>query len=100
MPDKLDKTIIATSTASGVAVASSVALTGMGFTSSGIAAASTAAGMQAGIGNVIAGSLFATVQSLGATGVIATVGTTGVIGLGIGLGYGGYKLWRHYHPKL
>ena len=100
MPDKLDKTFIATSAVSGVATVSSVALTGMGFTSSGIAAASTAAGMQAGIGNVVAGSLFATVQSLGATGFIATVGTTGVIGLGVGAAYLAFKFWSQSKPKL
>lgn len=95
MPDNLDKAVIATSAVSGVATVSSVALTGIGFTSSGIAAASTAAGIQAGIGNVAATSLFATVQSLGAAGVISTIGIVGGIGLGAGAIYGGIKLWQH-----
>lgn len=99
MPDKLDKAIIATSAVSGVATVSSVALTGIGFTTSGIVAGSAAAGMQAAIGNVATASLFATVQSLGATGVIATVGVTGGIGLGVGAVYGGFKLWKYYKDK-
>ncbi|KAH6604623.1 hypothetical protein Trco_006330 [Trichoderma cornu-damae] len=40
----------------------------MGFTSGGIAASSIAAGLHSGIGNVVAGSGFATVQSAGAGG--------------------------------
>ena len=44
----------------------------MGFTGSGIAAGSTAAGIQAGVGNVAAGSCFACCQSAGASGTIAT----------------------------
>lgn len=43
------------------------ALSSIGFTTGGVAAGSVAAGIQAGIGNVAAGSLFATAQSLGAT---------------------------------
>lgn len=70
--------------AGGAAAATSAAVTGLGFTSSGIAAGSAAAGVQAVVGNVAAGSLFATVQSLGATGVIATLGIAGGVGLGIG----------------
>ena len=46
-----------------------------------------AAGVQAGIGNVAAGSLFATLQSIGATGAIIgampiVVGVGAVLGLG------------------
>jgi hypothetical protein len=40
----------------------------LGFTGGGIASGSIAAAMQAGMGNVAAGSCFATMQSLGATG--------------------------------
>ena len=69
-------------------------MTAAGFTSSGIAAGSIAAGIQAGIGNVVAGSAFATLQSLGATSVIAGLGIAGgavsVVGI---LGYGLYKLF-------
>lgn len=42
-----------------------------GFTKAGVAAGSMAAGIQAGIGNVAAGSIFAVCQSIGATGVLA-----------------------------
>ncbi|PTB68595.1 hypothetical protein BBK36DRAFT_1104451, partial [Trichoderma citrinoviride] len=54
----------------------------LGFTSSGVAAASVASGAQAGIGNVAAGSGFAVLQSAAAggygtailTGIVQTVG--------------------------
>ena len=45
--------------------------------------------MQAGIGNVVAGSAFSIAQSLGATGAIATLGVFGAatgVGALIGLG--------------
>jgi hypothetical protein len=46
---------------------------------------STAAGMQAGIGNVVAGSAFAMLQSAGATGVgSAVLGAVGATAGGIG----------------
>lgn len=44
----------------------------MGFGSAGIVGGSVAAGIQSGIGNVAAGSMFATLQSLGATGTLMT----------------------------
>lgn len=67
-------------------------LTAAGFTSSGVAAGSMAAGIQAGIGNVAAGSLFATCQSVAATGLLFTALPV-VIGIGAvsGLGYFLYK---------
>ena len=40
-----------------------------GFGTAGVAAGSLAAGIQSGIGNVVAGSLFATAQSVGAVGL-------------------------------
>lgn len=50
----------------------------LGFGLSGIAAGSLAATWQASIGSVVAGSLFATLQSLGATGLgIVLFGATG-----------------------
>lgn len=45
-----------------------------GFTSAGVAAGSIAAAVQSGIGVVEAGSIFAALQSLGATRVLLTVG--------------------------
>jgi hypothetical protein len=44
-----------------------------GFTASGIALGSFAAAMQAAMGNVAAGSCFAAMQSLGATGFFSTM---------------------------
>ena len=55
----------------------------LGFGGAGIVAGSVAAGIQASIGNVVAGSLFATVQSLAMTGVVSTATTVGgAVGLG------------------
>lgn len=80
----IKKVAIGSTVAAGAATATSVAATGLGFTTSGIAAGSVAAGIQAGIGNVAAGSAFAVTQSLGATGAIAALGVAGPIGLAIG----------------
>ena len=60
-------TPIVTSLAAGVG-GTGTGLLAFGFTSSGIAAGSIAAGIQAGIGNVVAGSTFAALQSFGALG--------------------------------
>ena len=83
MSDNVDKAAIGTGVAGGIATTASSIITGLGFTSTGIAGSSAAAAIQSGIGNVAAGSLFATVQSLGATGVIASVGVLGFFGLDI-----------------
>jgi len=99
MPDKLDKAVIATSSVTGVLTATSGAATVAGFTSSGIAAGSAAAAMQAGIGNVVGGSAFAVAQSLGASGVFATLGAVSGVGLGVCALYGGYKLYKHMTVK-
>ena len=55
----------------------------MGFGTAGIVGGSVAAGIQAMIGNVAAGSLFAVCTSLGMTGVFASTAAVGAI-LGIG----------------
>jgi len=55
-------------------VGASAGLTAAGFSTAGIAGGSIAAAWQSSIGAVAAGSTFATLQSLGAAGVIATVG--------------------------
>ena len=52
----------------GIVVAAPVALPVIGFSSSGVVAGSLAAAIQSSIGNVAAGSIFATLQSIGATG--------------------------------
>ncbi|KAH8980744.1 hypothetical protein EDB86DRAFT_2978724 [Lactarius hatsudake] len=62
-----------------VSFAATAALGAVGFSAAGPVTGSIAAGIQAGIGNVAAGSLFATAQSVamrGAlSGVITAVGT-------------------------
>ena len=61
------------------------ALPALGFTTAGIAAGSAAATAQAGIGNVVAGSTFAFLQSAGATGLGSVIGgTIGATAGGIG----------------
>ena len=60
----------------------------IGFGPIGIVGGSIAAGIQAGIGNVVAGSAFAIMTSLGMTGVFATTAAVGAV-LGAG-GLAGY----------
>mmetsp|Transcript_12394 Transcript_12394/g.16273 ORF Transcript_12394/g.16273 Transcript_12394/m.16273 type:complete len:170 (+) Transcript_12394:69-578(+) len=64
--------------AAAVVATGGLALTLAGFGAGGIVSGSIAAGIQSGIGNVAAGSLFAAAQGAGATGAIAsmTVGAT------------------------
>ncbi|KXH50306.1 hypothetical protein CSAL01_09262 [Colletotrichum salicis] len=63
-----------------------------GFGSQGIVAGSAAAGIQAGIGNVVAPSLFATLQSAGAAGYGAAV-VNGVIQTGAGVSATAFAWW-------
>ncbi|KAL2884165.1 hypothetical protein SGCOL_000103 [Colletotrichum sp. CLE4] len=63
-----------------------------GFGSQGIVAGSAAAGIQAGIGNVVAPSLFATLQSAGAAGYGAAV-VNGVIQAGAGFSATAFAWW-------
>jgi aquaporin Z len=58
----------------------------LGFGGAGIVAGSVAAGIQAAIGNVAAGSVFAICTSLGMTGVFASSAAVGAI-LGAGILY-------------
>ena len=60
----------------------------MGFGTTGIVAGSIAAGIQASIGNVVAGSAFAVCTSLGMTGVFSTSAVVGAI-----LGSGGLAVY-------
>ena len=62
-------------------IAASVA----GFGVAGVVGGSAAAVWQSAIGNVAAGSLFATLQSLGATGVFVTGSAVGTSAAGAGL---------------
>ncbi|OTA86310.1 hypothetical protein M434DRAFT_399952 [Hypoxylon sp. CO27-5] len=57
------------------------ALAAAGFGANGIAAGSVASGIQAGIGNVAAGSVFATLQSAGMAGYGAAI-VNGVVQAG------------------
>ena len=84
MTSKMEKAALVSSSTGAVVGGTSAVLTTAGFTSSGIAAGSVAAGVQAGIGNVAAGSAFAGLQSLGATGVIAVLGPVGLAAMLIG----------------
>ncbi|KAI5825036.1 hypothetical protein K523DRAFT_251912 [Schizophyllum commune Tattone D] len=61
----------------------------VGFKAGGVAACSIAAGIQAGIGNVAAGSLFAGAQAAGATGAIPVIGTVISGGVGGAAAYAG-----------
>lgn len=72
-----------------------------GFTTSGVAAGSIAAGIQSSIGLVQVGSAFAGMQSLGATGAVLTVGAPIAIGVGatIGVAYG-VKKYRSRHQGV
>ena len=51
----------------------------VGFGTAGIAAGSTAAGIQAGIGNVAAGSIFACLTSLGMKGAFVATSAFGIL---------------------
>jgi hypothetical protein len=57
-------------------------LGGVGFTTGGVAAASWASVVQASIGNVAGGSLFAVAQSVGAGGALPAAGW--LVGTGLG----------------
>jgi hypothetical protein len=61
--------LIASGIALGTNLASSAVISLIGFTTAGVVAGSTAAGIQAGIGIVAAGSTFGVFQSLGALGL-------------------------------
>ncbi len=72
----------------GIIGAAGVIPMAIGFGTAGIAAGSIAAGIQSSIGAVTAGSTFATMTSLGMTGVfssLAAVGS-GITGIGAAIG--------------
>ena len=70
------------------------ALTTVGFTSAGVVGGSVAAGMQASIGNVVAGSAFSVCQSIAMGGSIPTA-VSAVSGVTTGtIGYIGSRLLR------
>jgi len=99
MPTIGDKVIIVVTTAAGVVVTTAAILTLYGFTASGIAYGSMAAGLQSMIGNVVLGSPFSVLQSLGATGVISSLAiVAGVILVG-GCVYLLYKYMKKPTPR-
>ena len=67
----------------------------LGFGTAGIVGGSVAAGIQAAIGNVAAGSLFAVCTSLGMSGVFASTAVVGAI-----LGAGGLAAYIKVLFKL
>jgi len=71
----------------GGAVAVPVTMAIVGFAPAGIAAGSLAAGIQAGIGNVAAGSAFAILQSLGTAPLVTSLIGGATTGGGAALGY-------------
>ena len=69
--------------------AAPLALAAAGFGSAGVAAGSAAAAWQASIGNVAAGSFFASLQSAGAVGIAASTSAgVGAAGAAVGAGLG------------
>ncbi|KAL7638103.1 UNVERIFIED_CONTAM: hypothetical protein RMT77_011728 [Armadillidium vulgare] len=71
--------------AAATTVIAPVVLGGLGFTAGGVAASSMAAAWQASIGNVVAHSLFAVLQSVGAAGMGAIgVAITSLGGAAVG----------------
>ena len=57
----------------------------IGFGSTGIVAGSIAAGIQSAIGNVAAGSIFATLTSWGMTGTFTLLGKIGLSSIVVGI---------------
>lgn len=86
-----------------------LSLSTFGFSGAGVAAASKAAGWQAGIGNVAAGSIFSTLTSLGAkgTGIFLFGGSGAALGalapLALQLGWceksGSRECFTHFYSK-
>jgi len=81
MNEPVKATLIVAGGAVVGAVAFPIAASALGFGAAGVAGGSIAAGLQSGIGNVVAGSGFAYMQSIAATGAVAKVGA--VAGAGV-----------------
>ncbi|CAD8102692.1 unnamed protein product [Paramecium sonneborni] len=79
------------STTVGATIVAKGGLTILGFSSTGPIAGTFAAATQAGIGNVIAGSAFATAQSLAMSGIVAVAGPALVVGAVTGAVYVVYQ---------
>jgi hypothetical protein len=76
----------------GLPLATVSVIQSIGFAATGVVAGSTAAGIQAGIGSVVAGSAFAIAQSIGALGSISAIAAVGGP-LGV-VGAAGYYTFR------
>ena len=86
--DTLKSVGIGAAIGAAVGTGATAAVSLAGFTSAGVAAGSLAAATQASIGYVAAGSIFAGLQSVAATGAIVALGPVGlVVGAGAGLAY-------------
>ena len=95
MPGIVDKIAIGTTVVNGMVATTGGIMTSLGFTSSGIAAGSIAAGIQSQLGSVAAGSAFSVAQSLGAKGVLVTMTSASVVIIIVGGGgYLGYKIYK------
>ena len=72
-----------------------VSVKAAGFSSTGVIAGSLAAGIQSGIGNVVSGTVFAGLTSIGMTGVLPlALGAGAVIGLSAGSAHLWWRLTR------
>ncbi|CAD8191486.1 unnamed protein product [Paramecium pentaurelia] len=92
LDDIKDSAIVSTLAAAGITVGAKVGLMAAGFSSIGPVAGSLAAASQAGVGNVVAGSIFSIAQSVAMTGVMSTVLLpASVIGITAGTAYYFYK---------
>ena len=96
MNNTLRNVLVGVGIAGGVVAGASLLPMALGFGTAGIAAGSTAAAIQSGIGNVAAGSLFSIMQSLGMTGFfakLATVAGVAAAGAAAGAGATGSRRW-------
>uniref|UniRef100_A0A7S3GNG6 Uncharacterized protein n=1 Tax=Spumella elongata TaxID=89044 RepID=A0A7S3GNG6_9STRA len=85
--------------AAAAVLAAPLVIANAGFSSSGVKGGSFAAGVQSSIGNVAAGSAFATLQSVGATGVltagvISAAAATGAVTVGAATAGGVYMVGK------
>ena len=93
---KVKEPVAVLGTATGVGIATTAAIKMVGFGASGIIAGSKAALIQASIGNVAAGSLFAVFTSIG---MVSTLPISLAAG---GMVAGGYAIWKvakYFIPK-
>ena len=82
----------------GLAIALGLGGTLFGFGTAGVVAGTAAAATQAAIGNVAAGSIFATLTSLGMKGIIAGTAVGG--GVTTALGAIAALIWIYYESII